>query len=490
MSNTYTNSVEFDVVPCTDAPETPLETMEAPQTMEAPDMTELLEAETPAPKKKKKGACRFFSLLLIVLCAAAFILPVQVLKTPVDVLQGFIPESATLLASVSDLFAGGQTSYIFGALPVYTDATNIIGVFVGVVFYALVIAVALTAFFALLALLSGKVGLFRTAVFFFVTGFGAYAACGYLVPMFESTSIGPDRIAVAFTAIGAFLYIVLGLAKKGGKAFASIFQLLFTLVFTAATAMAFNEFSAEITTVVESFGLTFALTVMIVFAIIWVNALLGAARVLAKKGLGLDLLRYILQLLIAGVLCYVAYTQGAGEDNLLWKYAVAATAASLLQIMIWNAQFWCGKKKTEEEEECDEEQPVVVPEPEFTVEEYAEALPYDGGPVEGVEIAQEVNPTFEENPIEPVKVNTAGYDFYNSKSFDPFIAILNSEERNQFTELFILKYKGLMPEIPDYEVGGNNKEFFRKLFIYLGQYRDRIPDGLLAKIYQFAIRNS
>lgn len=123
----------------------------------------------------------------------------------------------------------------------------------------------------------------------------------------------------------------------------------------------------------------------------------------------------------------------------------------------------------------------------YIVEEYAEAMPYDGGPVEGVEIATEVNPTFEPDNL-PKQVNTAGYDFYNSKSFDPFIAILNNEERNQFTELFILKFKGVMPEIPDYQVGGDNKEFFRKLFIYLGQYRDRIPDGLLAKIYQFAIK--
>lgn len=129
----------------------------------------------------------------------------------------------------------------------------------------------------------------------------------------------------------------------------------------------------------------------------------------------------------------------------------------------------------------------VQPTGNYVIEEYAEAMPYDGGPVEGVEMAMEVNPTFELDNL-PKQVNTAGYDFYNSKSFDPFIAILNGDERNQFTELFILKCKGVMPEIPDYQVGGDNKEFFRKVFIYLGQYRDRIPDGLLAKIYQFAIK--
>ena len=40
---------------------------------------------------------------------------------------------------------------------------------------------------------------------------------------------------------------------------------------------------------------------------------------------------------------------------------------------------------------------------EFIREEYAEAVAYEGGPVEGVEIAEEVNPTFVPQPAE-VKV--------------------------------------------------------------------------------------
>ena len=136
-----------------------------------------------------------------------------------------------------------------------------------------------------------------------------------------------------------------------------------------------------------------------------------------------------------------------------------------------------------EEEEYEEEDPLE----DFRMEEYAEAYAYEGGPVDGVEMAEEVNPTFEEVDT---PVNTAGYDFYNCQSFDPFIATLNTEERNQFTELFILKYRGVMPEIPDYVVGGDNREFFRKIFIYLGQYRERIPSGLLTKMYQFSVKLS
>lgn len=126
-----------------------------------------------------------------------------------------------------------------------------------------------------------------------------------------------------------------------------------------------------------------------------------------------------------------------------------------------------------------------APDDGFHVEEYAEAYPYEGGPVAGVLMAEEVNPTF--IPQSP-RVNTAGYDFYNSKTFDTFISSLNDQERNDFTEIFILKIKGPMPELPDYQVGGDNKEFFRKIFIYLGQYRDRIPSALLGKIYQYSLK--
>ena len=230
--------------------------------------------------------------------------------------------------------------------------------------------------------------------------------------------------------------------------------------------------------------------------VVYVVAMLGAAlallRLTSRKNNAWDLIRYIVVLLVAGVSVYAAFVATVEQTMLI--VAIVAAAAALLNFIGW---FFKGCKKCKKEKKVKEkaakvekavkEVPVVesAPQEEYIREEYAEALPYQGGPVEGVEIAEEVNPTY----VAPLpEVQTAGYDFYNCKSFDPFIAILSQEERNQFTELFILKYKGVMPELPDYVVGGDNKNFFRKLFIYLGQYRDRIPDGLLTKIYQFAVR--
>ncbi len=45
-----------------------------------------------------------------------------------------------------------------------------------------------------------------------------------------------------------------------------------------------------------------------------------------------------------------------------------------------------------------------------------------------------------------------------------------------------------MANLPDYQVGGDNKEFFNKLFINLGSIRERLSGELLEKLYQFAIR--
>ena len=171
--------------------------------------------------------------------------------------------------------------------------------------------------------------------------------------------------------------------------------------------------------------------------------------------------------------CYAIAARGVDIVSLV--LVIAMIVATIVCVIVTKPLVEVIEEEVEEEDDG------------FEVEEYAEAYPYEGGPVAGVVMAEEVNPSF--LPHEP-HVNTAGYDFYNSKSFDPFIATLSVEERNQFTELFILRFQGTMPELPEYQVGGDNKEFFRKIFIYLGQYRDRIPSGLLGKMYQYSLKLS
>jgi hypothetical protein len=283
-----------------------------------------------------------------------------------------------------------------------------------------------------------------------------------------------DLISLALAVVGLILCCALSLIKEGKKAWTSIFQFVLTLVAGFVLVFGAAKADADFITAFAANGLYKTLTLAVV-AIVILDVICAYIRVKASKGLAFDIVRYSLLLIAALILSYVNI---AGKISNNTTFALISAVISLVQIVI--AIIQVRSKGKEEVVEAREEINRT-----FAIEEYAEAYPYEGGPVAGVEMAEEVNPSF---IPQPPHVNTAGYDFYNCKSFDPFIAMLNMEERNQFTEIFILKFKGVMPELPDYEVGGDNKEFFRKVFIYLGQYRDRIPNELLAKMYQFSIK--
>ncbi len=504
MSNINTNPLAYDSVPESEAPK----------------------KEAKAPKKKNV-ASRLFALLLAVAGVAVVFL------LNVNVIVGNAVKEMTLFTAIKDLFGGASTSKLFG-LPALATTSRLAGIGAAIALYLLLLTLALCVVFAIVAVFCGKKApaLVRLVAFFFTLGFMAYALVIYMYTTLTAGKATLDLYTLAPAGVGALVYFVLAVAKVGKKAWMNTIQLLFSLVAVGALAYILITYTKDFNTGVSKL-VSFRIATLAILGVAFFTVFVGAIRMQTKKGLGFDLFRYILQLIVGGATCYVAIASKASEKTFL-ILAIASTAVSLLQIVLCIIQKKSGKAKKEKKvkekkEETVEEEPVaeepfafapvyepapmpapvyeapapmpapapavvsapVVEEsfeekyPEYTVEEYAEAMPYEGGPVEGVAVAEEVNPTF---VAPPAQVQTAGYDFYNSKSFDPFIASLNEAERNQFTELFILKYKGVMPELPDYEVGGDNKTFFRKLFIYLGQYRDRIPDGLLAKIYQFTVR--
>lgn len=66
---------------------------------------------------------------------------------------------------------------------------------------------------------------------------------------------------------------------------------------------------------------------------------------------------------------------------------------------------------------------------------------------------------------------------------DDFIKKLSNSERIEFANLF-LEHSVILPNVPDYVVGGNNNKFFSSVFIYYARIRDRVSDGLLNKLYE------
>ena len=500
--------------------------MNNPNTNAFETVPETLAQESTQPAKKKNVVARIFAALFAVIAiAVAFLLNVKILV-------GASANSMKLFDAVKDVISSSNKAW---GLPVLVDATNYPTKIAGLALYGFVGFLAIAVILGIITIFCSKKApaMLRAVVFFFTAAWALNAITVFAFTYYEYGTNLLDLYSIALAAFGALVYFILAVAKNGKKAWLNQLQVLLSIGASVAVLLAMLRYTADFKTGLSS-GLkdlvSFKIVLIVVCAIALLNALVVSIRLQTKKGLAFDLVRYIVQFIVGLAVCYIAIMSKGAKAFLF--FAIAAAGISLVQIIICIIQNKCKNGKKEKAMKAPKEkkvkapkakkekavqQPVQEPIPampapvaapamavapiaptapvapapveipsEYVVEEYAEALPYDGGPVEGVALAEEVNPTFTSMPARPVE--TAGYDFYNSKSFDPFIAVLDNQERNQFTEIFILKYKGEMPEIPDYVVGGDNKEFFRKLFIYLGQYRDRIPDGLLAKIYQFTVK--
>ena len=69
---------------------------------------------------------------------------------------------------------------------------------------------------------------------------------------------------------------------------------------------------------------------------------------------------------------------------------------------------------------------------------------------------------------------------------DAFLNSLTTAERDEFTRLFISRIYGENRRLPVYRVGEDNREFFTKIFVFMGRYRNVISDSLLEKIYNYS----
>ena len=385
---------------------------------------------------KKNVGYRLFAVLLVAVCAlAALVLKFNVINTKTTTV-----DSLNLLAIITDLFVDKTAIQVTGTVgTVYTYSA-----------YAFVAGMVVAAAISFLAIFTAKKApaFVRTALFFLSVGAMAYAVAFTLAlktyvanNTFGSADSTMDIFSLAIAGAAAFLYFLFATKKAGKVAVLYFFQ----AVLSVAVLVLFAGAIADSQTLAAEDADLIAVAAVAVFML---NAMISIGRMTKAGGIVFDLVRYIVVLQIIIAIVQLVKSKNVDVDSIREEAAMEATSG-------------------------------------FHTEEYVEACPYEGGPVAGVLMAEEVNPSF--LPHEP-HVTTAGYDFYNTKSFDPFIATLSDNERNEFTELFILKFKGTMPELPDYVVGGDNKEFFRKIFIYLGQYRDRMSQALLAKMYQFSMK--
>ena len=468
--------------------------------------TETPVEEKPQVKQPKNVAARIFAFLFAAIAVAALFLPYSY------VLVDGAPVKTSFFSAILKLFKGGETSKLFGVIPTFADVLlddvpgtiNISGIITSFVFYLFLLLNALCVIFGIITVFTSKKapGMLRATVFCFLYAYSMYALwnVGHVVAQDKKFLI--DIVTFAGTGVGLITYLVLALKRKGAGALVSFVQFLLSLTVSCLLIFAFEANTDAFKDGLAKFGIkAFEIVLLVAVALCALNIMCAYIRIQVKKGLPFDCIRYVLQLLIAGVAAYIEIANKQ-ESKLFMILTIVAAGVSLFQIILCIIQAVAGKKKAKKVAEA-EEQPVEpvqeevkeeeAPVQEYVAEEHVEPVAYEGGPVEGVETAElvEEEPAVEEKPVaeKPAEeTQTAGYDFYNTKSFDPFIATLNDKERNDFTDLFILRCKGDMPEIPEYVVGEPKKDFFRKIFVYLGKYRDMIPDELLMKIYQFSFK--
>ena len=392
--------------------------------------------------------------------------------------------------------------------------------------YAIPASMLLNLILMFVALFSGKKApkLARAIAFINLFVYGSYALgviglakYGYL--KVELLSL-PVYVLAGIAGLSLLVYLVYSFAKTKKVGVPNFFLLLLSAVWVACFVYAYifvNYKTGEnvrlaLVMISGEKSLIPALTNADFFKyLVWgvgglsvLNLFVSAVRMSTKKGFLFDVLRHILHLLVAGVCVFLAFTTDLVKELPfmdLKLFLIVAAGVALLQIILAATTRARLKKQAkaqaslepvaevESVEEDGEEMEAVrydyaaeLVDEAPVVEEVAEEEPVE----EGEEVAEE-EPVEEPTPA-PAPAEVPGYDFYNSKSFDPFIASLGDEERKQFTEIFILKYHGETKNLPDYVVGGDNTEFFRKVFIYLGQYREKIPSKLLAKMYTFSSR--
>ncbi len=412
-----------------------------------------LEAESAEKKSKNVGGRIFAIILAIVGIVALFI--------PFNFFNGQAAESVSIFKAFNLATTGDTTAQI----------TNI-------AVYALVVLIIASIILNVLAIIKADkaVVFIRLASFLLALGFTAH-----FIIIWSATEWVADKavdlLALVFAAVASVFYFVTSVKKVGGAAVMSTIQLLLSIVFTAF-------FVGSITTNTDAASAVFndkptsKTIVLILFALIALVLIIGAIRIQCKKCYVLDIVRYVIELLSVLVLCIVFI----GKSNAILFYVLLAAAVSLVQIAIASLQIKYNKSKSEKEDASETNDSAVetydVVPGQLRCEEYAEAYVYEGGPVAGVEMAEEVNPAFDSNETQP------------QQRFDPFMDTLTDDQRKAFSDLFIIRCEGAMPEIPEYVVGEFNNEFFRKIFIYLGQYREKIPNDLLEKIYQYSVKLS
>ncbi len=435
---------------------------------------------TPAQAPKKKNvACRLFALLLLLGCVGLFFLPIG---TFTDL---FTVSKQSLFTSLKALIKSDNK--MFKLLPMLVVDAGVVSKFATATLYMFVLSLVIAFVMCFIALFTSKApSIVRGALFLLAWGAFLYALTVYALTAATTEKAKIDLITTALAVGFALIFFFFVLGKNGASAWLNGLHYLFALAVTMLVTLAVVKNGLEVALAMETKAMHKYLVYAVVFLLDF-TLFIASCRMFSKKGSPVaDLIRAIFQILFVLLAIGVCFLAKLTAGNFL-LYALIAAGVALTQIIILSAQVATMNKV---DPNAIRMAALAEFEAGFNTEEVIEAYPYEGGPVAGVLMAEEVNPTSasvdaENDPAAAARVNAASL---LGNGFDPFLIQLSEKEKADFVDIYVLKCKGLMPEIPGYVVGGDNKDFFNKVFIYLGQYREKIPAGLLSKMYDYSMK--
>lgn len=410
--------------------------------------------------RDKHAVYRILAVICAALCVGVLFIP---LKTLVG---GFVIESKSLVDIVGAL---ASTEYkILGFLPSLTSANSVLGYAATAGVYVFLCAVLVAFVLSILAIIRSKNApmLVHWAIFTFTWGAAAFALSVLVITSYVTTvKITIDASAIAITVIGAVLYFAAMAADLGKLSIVNAVRFLLALAFTGCLLLGLTLDGTLVSKMVNG-DKAWKVWIVLIVALLGANLVLSSVRAMMKKGLFIDFVSAIIEGGLAiGVVC-ISYAAKVHNESYVLLAMLGMTIA-LLQTLLSGLHISYDHKETLFWEKAAVRNEMLAK---------AEA-----------ESAQSVGAPAEEAPA--AYVNEEATAYLSDKPEDAFLATLSDKEKGEFTDLYLLKKQGAMPEMPEYVMGGDNKDFFEKVFIYLGQYRDKIPDALLSKMYDFSMAN-
>ncbi|MBQ9713798.1 MAG: hypothetical protein IJV83_00575 [Clostridia bacterium] len=391
---------------------------------------------------------RILASILAALCIVAFFLPYHAL----------VSSSTAFHLAEKNLFRFfeyfSKAPYKpLGLIPMFANPRSIIGLAGNALFYLLLFTLVITFFLAIASILSHKKtkNFLFLAVLCFTWGTALYTIGILAISCYITTiKITFDASSLLLAALGCIAYFALMYAKLGKASVANAGIFLLTFAFTLCITLGLTH-NSHLVSDMLSHGIGYELILLAAIFLTIANMIFASVRAYYVDTHHFDFFSALVELFIAGIILIMSVLSPTNDYFCIILCSIAAVIALTLLTV---ASLFAHKQK-------------AMAEAEITA-----AIPAEASSAPACLYGQ----TFE-------GVTPASY--FNDKPNDKFIESLSNAERSQFADLYVVKNRAPMPEIPAYEIGGDNKNFFEMIFVTLGLYRDNIPDGLLGKMYDF-----